>query len=449
MPSEPAQRHHGKTPKPRRARLTSKITPEQLIAIKEELKLLPGLIKTHYGKWTNGAQEFQLECMEAQKLGKDVILHASTGSGKTGIAAGPHLLPSSQGKVTLVVSPLLSLHEEQVVTFRDEFGLKATAINSANGGCTKPIMEVTNTSPAPIIAVTATLTPRVHQDLVTKLQFDPHNYVFCTIGNDRPNVSQIVRALEHPANSYRDLDFMVNEKMTKPRDVTKAFLYTDDIQDGGKIIDHLNARVCPAYRARGLVRPYNAGMSPKYRAEVMALFKAGIVRILVCTDAAGCLQGCDIPDIKLVVQWKLRRTCRRGFSERDVSRALAERLGWRCCWWKKQHLRLRKRKCQLRPRAVVGEAAAVAVVVVQQRGGAGAEGGKDCWDDEAGQGLCCKPRAKAWLLRRSARCKARVSNGEPRRHSFRCPWRGFVCIRTSNSLPAAHSSEYLQERQAE
>ncbi|KAJ6557142.1 P-loop containing nucleoside triphosphate hydrolase protein [Mycena sp. CBHHK59/15] len=368
MPSEPAQRHHGKTPKPRRARLTSKITPEQLIAIKEELKLLPGLIKTHYGKWTNGAQEFQLECMEAQKLGKDVILHASTGSGKTGIAAGPHLLPSSQGKVTLVVSPLLSLHEEQVVTFRDEFGLKATAINSANGGCTKPIMEavvngewqIVILSPemllsrrfidgvlrksafgacclsvfideahcishwgdsfrkkyasigiiraflprsAPIIAVTATLTPRVHQDLVTKLQFDPHNYVFCTIGNDRPNVSQIVRALEHPANSYRDLDFMVNEKMTKPRDVTKAFLYTDDIQDGGKIIDHLNARVCPAYRARGLVRPYNAGMSPKYRAEVMALFKAGIVRILVCTDAAG--MGCDIPDIKLVVQWKL------------------------------------------------------------------------------------------------------------------------------------------------
>jgi superfamily II DNA helicase RecQ len=52
--------------------------------------------------------------MESQVLGQDTVLHASTGAGKTGVAAGPHLLPSSKGKVTLVISPLLSLHEEQV-----------------------------------------------------------------------------------------------------------------------------------------------------------------------------------------------------------------------------------------------------------------------------------------------------------------------------------------------
>ncbi|KAJ7101668.1 P-loop containing nucleoside triphosphate hydrolase protein, partial [Mycena epipterygia] len=353
---------------PRRARLTSKITPEQLNNIQEELKLLPGLIKTHYMKWTNGAQDFQLECMGAQKLGREVLLHAATGSGKTGIAAGPHLLPSSKGKVTLVVSPLLSLHEEQVVTFRDEFGLKATAINSVNGGCTKAVMksviagewQIVILSPemllsrrfidgvlrksefgarclsvfideahcvshwgdsfrkkyasigiiraflpraTSIIAVTATLTPRVHQDLLTKLQFNPRDYPFCTIGNDRQNVSQVIRALEHPANSYRDLDFVVPSTMVRVIDIKKTFLYTDNIQDGGKIIDYLNARVDPTHRSRGLVRPYNAGMSPKYRAEVMSLFKVGIVRVLVCTDAAG--MGCDIPDIELVVQWKI------------------------------------------------------------------------------------------------------------------------------------------------
>ncbi|KAJ6540929.1 P-loop containing nucleoside triphosphate hydrolase protein [Mycena vulgaris] len=349
-------RQHGKTPKTRRARLTSKVTAEQLDAIRQELKLLPNLIKLHYKKWTAGPQEFQLRCMEAQKLGKDVLLHASTGAGKTGIAAGPHLLPSSKGKVTLVVSPLLSLHQEQVVTFQEEFGLKATAINSANGGCTKSVMQsviagewqIVILSPemllsrrfidgvlrkpefgarclsvfideahcishwgdsfrkkyasigivraflpraTPIIAVTATLTPRVHQDLVTKLQFNPNDYIFCTIGNDRPNVSQVVRALEHPANSYRDLDFVVPDTNTRPIDTKKAFVYTDDIKDGGKIIDYLNARVNPTYRSRGLVRPYNAAMSPQYRAEVMSLFKAGI--------------GCDIPDIELVVQWKI------------------------------------------------------------------------------------------------------------------------------------------------
>ncbi|KAJ6609629.1 P-loop containing nucleoside triphosphate hydrolase protein [Mycena sp. CBHHK59/15] len=361
------ERHHGKTPKPRRARLTSKVTPQDLKTIREELKLLPGLIKQHFKKWTNGAQAFQLQCMEAQILRKDVLLHAATGSGKTGIAAGPHLLPSSKGKVTLVVSPLLALHEEQVTTFREEFGLKAIAINSVNGGCTTSIMEsvvagesqivilapelllsrqfidgVLHNSEfgarclsvfideahcmshwgdsfrkkyasiglvraflpraTPFIAVTATLTPRVHQDLLSKLSFHPDEYLFCTIGNDRPTVSQVVRALEHPANSFRDLDFVVEEN-AEPKNTKKAFVYSDDMKDGSKIVDRLNGRFAPAYRSQGRVRPYNAAMSPEYRAHVMRLFKAGIIRVLVCTDAAG--MGCDIPDIELVVQWKL------------------------------------------------------------------------------------------------------------------------------------------------
>ncbi|KAJ7615158.1 P-loop containing nucleoside triphosphate hydrolase protein [Mycena polygramma] len=336
---------------PRRSRAAAKITPEQLKAIEEELKLLPDLVKTNYTKWTNGAKDFQLQCIGAQKLGKDVLLHASTGAGKTGIAAGPHLLPSSKGKVA---------------TFRDEFGLKAVAINSSNGGCTKKIMaevvagewQIVMLAPemllsrrfidgvlrksafgsrclsvfideahcvshwgdsfrkkyasigivraflpraTPIVAVTATLTPRVHQDLLVKLQFNPKDYLFCSIGNDRENVSQVIRSMEHPANSYMDLDFLVDEAMT-PAEIKKAFLYTDDIKDGSQIIDHLNARVNPAYRDMGLVRPYNAGMSREYRMQVMALFKAGIIRVLVCTDAAG--MGCDIADIAIVIQWK-------------------------------------------------------------------------------------------------------------------------------------------------
>ncbi|KAJ6619270.1 P-loop containing nucleoside triphosphate hydrolase protein [Mycena sp. CBHHK59/15] len=155
----------------------------------------------------------------------------------------------------------------------------------------------------PIIAVTATLTPCVCQDLITKLQFNPNDYIYCSIGNDRPNVAQIVCALEHPANSYWDLDFLLPSTMTRPMDIKKTFLYTDDIKDSGKIIDHLNTCVNSSYRDHGLVQPYNTGMSPKYHADVMSLFKAGIVRILVCTDAAG--MGVDIPDIELVVQWKL------------------------------------------------------------------------------------------------------------------------------------------------
>ncbi|KAF9537319.1 hypothetical protein CPC08DRAFT_809291 [Agrocybe pediades] len=55
----------------------------------------------------------------------------------------------------------------------------------------------------------------------------------------------------------------------------------------------------------------------------MALFKAGVVRVLICTDAAG--MGCNIPNIDVVVQWKLP-TCvssfvqRAGRAARDATR---------------------------------------------------------------------------------------------------------------------------------
>jgi superfamily II DNA helicase RecQ len=146
----------------------------------------------------------------------------------------------------------------------------------------------------PIIAVTATLTPRIHNDLITKLQFDHDNYLFINIGNNRPNVSQVVHAMEHLMNTYCDLDFLVPEDMSHPEDIKKGFLYCDDINLGGNIVDNLNARVMLEFHGQGLICPYNAAMSRKYRADVMQLFKAGVVRILVCTDAAGMVSSIAI-----------------------------------------------------------------------------------------------------------------------------------------------------------
>jgi ATP-dependent helicase YprA (DUF1998 family) len=56
----------------------------------------------------------QLEAIIGQLQMRDVLVHAGTGSGKTAIAAGPHAHKSSEGKVTLMISPLIALHDEQV-----------------------------------------------------------------------------------------------------------------------------------------------------------------------------------------------------------------------------------------------------------------------------------------------------------------------------------------------
>lgn len=153
----------------------------------------------------------------------------------------------------------------------------------------------------PIIAVSATLTPRVKEDIVAKLQLKS-NYIYINIGNNRSNVAQIVRAMEHPMKTHRDLDFLIPTPVGSPAMILKAFLYTDDVKEGALITDYLNSRVPEDFREQGLVRPYNATMSKKYRKGVMEMFRKGDIRILVCTDAAGMvsmlfviIRLCDSP----------------------------------------------------------------------------------------------------------------------------------------------------------
>ena|SRR5882762_750502 len=80
------------------------LTPEELRGLRETIKAKV--------KWT--PDDFQMEAIEAQLKLLDVLCHAGTGLGKTAIVAGPHMHPSSKGKVTLMVSPLIALHDEQV-----------------------------------------------------------------------------------------------------------------------------------------------------------------------------------------------------------------------------------------------------------------------------------------------------------------------------------------------
>jgi superfamily II DNA helicase RecQ len=77
----------------------------------------------------------------------------------------------------------------------------------------------------PIVAMSATLPSRVRRDVLDKLQFDKNNYKYINLGNDRPNVSIVVRAIQNPMNSYSDLDFLVPESTTQESDLKKGFVY--------------------------------------------------------------------------------------------------------------------------------------------------------------------------------------------------------------------------------
>ncbi|KAF8867590.1 P-loop containing nucleoside triphosphate hydrolase protein, partial [Infundibulicybe gibba] len=154
----------------------------------------------------------------------------------------------------------------------------------------------------PIVAMSATLSPRVRRDLLSKLQYG-NDYVNINLGNDRQNVSIVIRAIQNNMNTYSDLDFLIPDGTSEVTQIPKTFIYADNIGVGVEIEDRLYECCDARIRGLGIIRPYNAAYSAEYRARVMQLFKDGDIRILICTDAAG--MGCNIPDVDVVVQWKL------------------------------------------------------------------------------------------------------------------------------------------------
>lgn len=144
-----------------------------------------------------------------------------------------------------------------------------------------------------VIAVSATLTARVRRDIQSKLHFSKTTSSFVDIGNNRPNISVVVRACQNPMNTYTDLDFVIPDTISSIEDIPKTWIYVDDIDTGAEIIQHLR----DVLRERNpklddtTIRPYNAQLSLPYRQKAMSEFREGNVRILICTEAAGMASG--------------------------------------------------------------------------------------------------------------------------------------------------------------
>src|SRR3954471_10841362 len=82
-------------------------------------------LQEHFG--LDGFRPSQREVIEDILAGKDVLCVMPTGAGKSLCYQLPAVVA---GGLTIVVSPLISLMEDQVQQLRDE-GLSATMLNSA------------------------------------------------------------------------------------------------------------------------------------------------------------------------------------------------------------------------------------------------------------------------------------------------------------------------------
>jgi hypothetical protein len=178
----------------------------------------------------------------------------------------------------------------------------------------------------PIIALSATLMPNVLAFVCQSLQLRQGRTRLYRLSVDRPNITHMVSRLpttksirETGETEFSRLSFLIPAGTTALWRIPKSMVFVDNIDEAHKICLWLNARARPSSDGfmPTIARPFSSNLETSTRDRFMDQFRNGETRILVCTDAAG--MGVHVPDVMIVVQWKL--------SDLVTMAALWQRLG--------------------------------------------------------------------------------------------------------------------------
>ena len=295
----------------------------------------------------------QAEIIDAALEGKDVLAILPTGGGKSICFQVPGMMRDG---LTLVITPLVALMKDQVQNL-DARGIRAIAIhagmsrgevdlalNNASYGDVKflyvsperlstnlfksytdvlpvnfivvdeahcisqwgydfrpdylEIGELRRLIQAPLIALTATATPRVAEDIMARLAGSgDREFALLKSGFERPNLSYIVRSCEDKKDQLINIcngvpgTGIVYLRHRRKCEEIAAFLQSSGISAS-----------C-----------YHAGLGNLARAERQEQWKRGALRVIVCTNAFG--MGIDKPDVRFVVHMDLPESPEAYFQE--------------------------------------------------------------------------------------------------------------------------------------
>ncbi|KAF8152224.1 P-loop containing nucleoside triphosphate hydrolase protein [Crassisporium funariophilum] len=155
----------------------------------------------------------------------------------------------------------------------------------------------------PFLITTATMPEVVLDDVKEVLQLRMDNLLMFHRSSDRPNIHIVVRPICNPLNSFLDLTFLLHTWKPGRAPPPKFLVFFDDIQESIKACQFLKSLLPPEYRDK--IQWFNSDMSDEFKEHETRRLLEGDSWGLFTTDSFG--MGMDIPDIKVVVQW--RATC--------------------------------------------------------------------------------------------------------------------------------------------
>ena len=138
---------------------------------------------------------------------------------------------------------------------------------------------------APVIALTATATPRVAEDIMDRLRFRGRAVV--RSGFERPNLQYVVRRTDDKPGQLLHICGGVPGT---------GIVYVRNRRKAEELAAFLTANGIAASF-------YHAGLGHETRQERQEAWKSGAVRVMVCTNAFG--MGIDKPDVRFVVHFDL------------------------------------------------------------------------------------------------------------------------------------------------
>lgn len=292
------------------------------------------ILKQYWGY--NGFRSIQLDIIESIGNGRDTLGLMPTGGGKSITFQVPAL---AQEGTCIVITPLIALMKDQVQNLRKK-GIKAAAVytgmlrseiiktleNCIFGGIkilyisperlSSPIFqtklhhmkvsfitvdeahcisqwgydfrpaylkiaEIRKLKPAPVLALTATATEKVVDDIQAQLAFQQKN-VF-RMSFERPNLAYVVR---------------------KTNDKIAELIHILSRINGSAIVYVRSRRRCKELsvilETNGIQSTfYHAGLEPSVRDERQKLWNDNKKRVIVATNAFG--MGIDKPDVRVVI----------------------------------------------------------------------------------------------------------------------------------------------------